>query len=268
MNAIFAFGSLADAALLVALSSARIAVAFLLVPLFTGDLIPATVRSAIFLSFGLLGLAMQPPLAPDALQHANWLVLFAKEALVGGGIGFLFGTVLWAFEAAGQLIDTKVGATTAQVTDPLSGQQTPLTGAFLGRLANFVFMFSGGLLLFVGTLLDSYRLWPVMAPLPALKAGGLVVFEHEFGRLMVVALLVAAPALVVLFMIDAVLGLVNRYAPQLNVFALSMSLKTWASTLVLMLTLGAMVQAIVADVQGRPAVVLRAIQSLFGSGGG
>lgn len=264
MEALGALGTLSDQALLLGLCTARIAVAFLLVPLFTGDLIPATVRNAIFLSFGVLALMLQPPLAAGALQHVDWLRLFAKEVFIGGGIGFLFGTVLWAFEAAGQLIDTKVGATTAQVTDPLSGQQTPLTGAFLGRLANFVFMFSGGLLLFAGTLLDSYRLWPVMARLPALHPGGLVVFEHAFGQLMLLALLVAAPALVVLFAIDGVLGLVNRYAPQLNVFALSMSLKTWASTLVLMLTLAAMVERVIVDVQGRPALVLKAMRSLFG----
>ena len=264
MESLFAFGSMADKALLVALCTARIAVAFLLVPLFTGDLIPATVRNAIYLAFGVLALAMQPPFPPDALYHVHWIPLFAKEALIGGGIGFLFGTVLWAFEAAGQLIDTKVGATTAQVTDPLSGQQTPLTGAFLGRLANFVFMFSGGLLLFTGTLLDSYRVWPALSPLPRFDTGGFVVFENELGRLMLVALLVAAPSLVVLFAIDAMLGLVNRYAPNLNVFALSMSLKTWASTLVLMLTLGALVQHVIDDVHGRPALVLRALRSVFG----
>jgi len=264
VNTLDTLGPLSGQALLLALCTTRIAVAFLLVPLFTGDLIPATVRNAIYVAFGLLALVLQPPMVPGALNHVSWLALFAKEAFLGGGIGFLFGTVLWAFEAAGQLIDTKVGATTAQVTDPLSGQQTPLTGAFLGRLANVVFMFSGGLLLFVGTLLDSYRLWPVLSRLPVLDARGLVVFEHEFGRLMLVALLVAAPALVVLFAIDGVLGLVNRYAPQLNVFALSMSLKTWAATLVLMLTLGAMVQHVVADVQSRPDVVLRSLRALFG----
>ncbi len=257
-------GSLSDQALLLGLCTTRIAVAFLLLPLFTGDLIPATVRSAIYLSFGVLALALQPPVSHAAIMQINWLLMFAKEAFIGGAIGFLFGSVLWAFEAAGQLIDTKVGATTAQVTDPLSGQQTPLTGAFLGRLANFVFMFSGGLLLLIGTLLDSYRLWPVMASQPVLVQAGVTLFEAEFGRLMLLSILIAAPSLVVLFAIDGVLGLVNRFAQQLNVFSLSMSLKTWASTLVLMLTLTSLVQQLIADIQQRPGIVLRLVRALLG----
>ena len=43
-------GSLGDTALLLGLSATRIAVALLLVPLFTADLIPAMVRNAMFLA--------------------------------------------------------------------------------------------------------------------------------------------------------------------------------------------------------------------------
>ncbi len=264
MESIALLGSLSDQALLLGLSTTRIAVAFLLLPLFTGDLIPATVRNAIYVAFGVLALSLQPTVGTAAVMQINWVLMFAKEAFIGGGLGFLFGSVLWAFEAAGQLIDTKVGATTAQVTDPLSGQQTPLTGAFLGRLANFVFMFSGGLLLLMGTLLDSYTLWPVMSTKPVLVPAGVSLFEAEFGRLMLLSLLIAAPSLVVLFAIDGVLGLVNRFAQQLNVFSLSMSLKTWASTAVLMLTLGSLTQQLIADVQSRPGIVLRLMRSLLG----
>ncbi|MEY4561551.1 MAG: hypothetical protein RLZZ618_828 [Pseudomonadota bacterium] len=264
METLSLLGSLSDQALLLGLSTTRIAVAFLMLPLFSGDLIPATVRNAIYVSFGVLALSIQPPATAAAIAQINWLMMFAKEAFIGGAMGFLFGSVLWAFEAAGAIIDTKIGATTAQVTDPLSGQQTPLTGAFLGRLANFVFMFSGGLLLLVGTLLDSYILWPVMSAQPMLVRAGVTIFEAEFGRLMLLCLLIAAPTLVVLFAIDGILGLVNRFAQQLNVFALSMSIKTWASTAVLMLTMTALVQQLIADVQSRPGIVLRLMKSLIG----
>ena len=265
MESIALLGHLSDQALLLGLSTTRIATAFMLLPLFTGDLIPATIRNAIYVSFGVLALSLQPTVTNAAVMHINWMLLFAKEAFIGCGMGFLFGSVLWAFEAAGQLIDTKVGATTAQVTDPLSGQQTPLTGAFLGRLANFVFMFSGGLLLLMGTLLDSYSLWPVLSTKPVLVKAGMTIFEAEFGRLMLLALLIASPALVVLFAIDMVLGLVNRFAQQLNVFSLSMSLKTWASTAVLMLMMTSMIQQLIADIQSRPGIVLRLMRSLLGT---
>src|SRR5439155_5525504 len=135
MEALAIFGPLSDTALLLGLSTTRVAVAFLLVPLFTAELIPPLVRNAIFLSIALLSLALQPSAGPLVLGGWQWATMFAKEAFIGGAIGLLFAGVMWAFEAAGQLIDNKVGSTQAQVMDPLSGHQTSLNGALFGRLA-------------------------------------------------------------------------------------------------------------------------------------
>ncbi len=265
-----AFGgiaSLSDAALLLGLATTRVAVAFLLVPLFTAELLPAMVRNALFVALALLGLVLQPAPSVAALAQwggPQWLALFAKEAFVGGALGLVFGGAMWAFEAAGQIIDTKVGSSMAQVLDPLTGHQTSLTGAFLARLASLVFMAGGGLLLMAGVLLDSYALWPLAAPLPDLRRAGSLLFEAELGRIMRLALLVAAPSLLLLYLVDGVLGLVNRFAQQLNVFSLSMSLKAVVAVLVLWLQLGALAALLQDDLLQRPAAVLRALRALLG----
>ncbi len=263
METLFAFGSLSDLALLIGLAVTRIAVAFLLIPIFTSELIPAMIRNAIFIALALLIVAVQPVIDVKTMTSLGWLKLFFKEAFIGLVIGFFFGAILWAFEAAGQIIDTKVGATMASIVDPLSGHQTSLTGAFLGRLANFVFMFSGGLMLLTGTIIESYGLWPIASELPDLKRLSVTMFEAEFGRLMLLMLAIAAPALVLLFLIDAVLGLINRYAQQLNVFSLSMSIKAWASTAIVLLMLGVIVQLLVSEIAARPQLVMNALRLLL-----
>jgi type III secretion protein T len=170
---------------------------------------------------------------------------------------------MWAFEAAGQLIDSKVGATQAQVTDPMSGQQTTLNGALLGRLASWAFIAFGGFMVMVGTLIESYALWPVHAPFPGLAEGGVRLFESEFGRIMAMTLLVAAPALVLLYVVEGVLGLVNRYAQQLNVFSLSMSLKAVAATWIIWIQLATLVSFLQDDLLGRGGIALQAVRSLI-----
>jgi len=256
-------GGWADQILLLGVATARVATSFLLLPMFSSETVPAMVRNSIFLSLGLVSLALQPPLDVNAINAAGWVSIFAKEAFVGLTIGFFFGSVLWALEAAGQIIDLKVGATMAQVVDPLSGGQTSLNGAFLGRLANVVFISAGGLSLIVQVILESYALWPIAAPMPSLDMRGLLLFEAEFGRLMVLATLFAAPVLTVLFLIDMGLGLMNRFAQQLNVFTLSMSIKAYAATAVLLLLLGGYTSAIVRDIASRPEV-LRALMKGLG----
>jgi type III secretion protein T len=262
MSEFAAYGSLSDIALLLGLASTRVAVALLLVPLFTADLIPALVRGALFMALGSLGLLAAPVPAPQAYSLMQWMSMFATEAFIGAAIGFLFGGMLWAFEAAGQIIDTKVGTTQGQLTDPLSGHQTTLTGALFARLGSWVFMAGGGFMVLVGVLIQSYALWPVRTPLPALTLAGTAVFESELGRVLL-ALALSAPALVVLHLVEGVLGLINRFAQQLNVFSLSMSIKAVASIWVIWLQLGLMMQVLQDDLLGRGGVVIQALKGLL-----
>lgn len=258
----FWVGHPTDAALLLGLSTMRVAVAFLLVPLFTQDLIPGLIRNALFLALAMLGLLVQE-VRPLQLGGWQWAVLYGREALLGAALGFLYAGMMWSFEMAGQLIDTKVGSSQAQVMDPLSGHQTSLTGAFLARLASWVFMASGGFMLFAATLLDSFALWPLHGEWQLLPTAGLA-FEAEFGRMLRLALLVAAPSLLLLYLVDGVLGLINRYAQQLNVFSLSMSIKAVVGHLVLLLQLGSVVALLNEELLARPGPVRELMRHLFG----
>ena len=75
---------------------------------------------------------------------------------------------------------------------------------------------------------------------------------------------VAAPALVVLYAIDLSLGLMNRYAPQLNLIAISMSLKGVAAVAVWLVMLGTLVRTLIDQVGALMPTILRQVQSLLG----
>jgi type III secretion protein T len=224
----------------------RIAAAFLLLPYFATDTMTPLLRNVFLVSLALtvLPLALTQPL-PASLSGAALIPIILKEILIGIAIGYTFSVVFWAIEGAGQLIDNKIGSTTAQLVDPLTGQQTTLLGAYLGRLGGYVFAAFGGLTLFVDLLLTSFGIWPTLAPLPDLRALGSMFFVERFDELMRLMLLLAAPALCALTVLEFGLGFMNRYAQQLNVFALSMSLKSWLAILVLVLAVGTTVDFIV-----------------------
>jgi type III secretion protein T len=240
------FESFSQAVTSIAVVLPRIAAAFLLLPYFTAETITPLVRNIFFvsLSFAVMPLILEAP--PTAsLAGAALVPVVLKEIFVGIVIGYSFGIVFWALEGAGQVIDAKIGSTTAALVDPVTGHQTTLIGSYLGRLSGYMFAAFGGQHLFVDLLLSSFRVWPVLDPLPDLRALGQMFFIQRFDELLRLILLLAAPVLCVLTLLELGLGFINRYAPQLNVFTLSLSLKSWFAIVILLLTVGVFAEFIV-----------------------
>jgi type III secretion protein T len=230
----------------IALTLPRIVAAFLVLPLMTAETMPALVRNSFYVSLAILVYPLAAAANPSTtiMHGATWVWVLGKEIFLGLLIGFCFGTVFWALGAAGSVIDTKAGASMAMEMDPLAGQQSTITGAFLMQLATWLFMVSGAFMVFLDLLMSSYAIWPVASMLPPLRAGGMAFFLGQFNYLMTAVLVFSAPALVVMTLVDLALGLVNRYAQQLNVFSLAMPIKSWLSSWVLLLALGAMIEVV------------------------
>ena len=85
--------------------------------------------------------------------------------------------------------------------------------------------------------------------------------------MLALTLLLAAPALVVMSIVDLALGLVNRYAQQLNVFSLSMPIKAWLSLWIVLLGLGSVVQFVTDHVSANRGL-LNTLQRALPPGGG
>ncbi len=243
-----------DQLLIVAVSSARFGFAFIFVPIFSTQIMPATVRNSIILTFGLIGFAMQPDFAVSNLSAGGWAVMLLKEAAAGTVIGLFFGTIIWAMSAAGEIIDTKVGATTAQLVDPLTGVTTSLTAVLFSRFAQIIFVSVGGITLLVGTVMQSYLIWPLGPGGINLQPASVIFFEGELGRLFGWAFMFSAPVLIVLYVIDLGLGFLNRFAQQFNVFSLSLPIKSAAATLIVITTLPLIADAVITDMRSRDAV--------------
>jgi type III secretion protein T len=240
--------------LLVGVASARFAFAFIFVPLFNQNAMPATVRNSIILAFGLVAYSMNVNFNANDLSAVGWAITLVKEMAAGAIMGFFFGTVLWAMECAGEIIDTKVGATIGQIVDPLSGSTTSITAVLLGRFAQIVFVTSGGLTIMVGLVMESYAIWP-MGPGPLqLDRASVTLFEGEFGRLFTMAFLFAAPVLIILYVVDAGMGFLNRFAQQFNVFSLSMPIKSIAAGFIIIVTLPLLAEQVVGDLNSRAKI--------------
>ena len=242
----------------------RIAGAFVMLPLLTQQNMPAMVRNSFLVSLAIVALPIAlAGLPAEGMAMSDMAPIVLKELFLGMAIGFCFGMVFWAIGAAGNILDTQIGMSMASIFDPIQGHQASFHGEFLSMLAAWLFMASGAFLVFLDLLLTSYSIWPVTSFFPVIQLTGMHLFIGQFSYLMTAALVLAAPAMVILLVIDLSFGLVNRYAPSLNVFALTLPIKAWLATAIILLMLGSLVEFVLNRL-GDSRGFLRVLQQVFG----
>ena len=214
---------------------ARIGGAFAICPALAESMIPGVARRVAVLGFSCIALPFihdgMPPGEPN--MWAFSLVAF-KEALIGFLLGFFAAVPFWIAENVGNFIDNQRGATMGEVYSPLSGTQVSTTGIFFTQIVSTLFFVSGAVLLFLGAIYASYSVWPVFpeAATDASPFGFSFVSDAPLQMLgsldsmLRATVVISAPVIIVMFLATLGLGLVNRTAPQLNVFFLSMPVKS------------------------------------------
>lgn len=221
--------------LALAYSQPRILAMFVPIPLFNRQLLPGMLRLAIAAGLGVMvAPTLMPAVAAAELTSVQVLMLVTKEAFVGFMLGFLVAIPFWAFEAVGFLIDNQRGASIAASLNPLTGNDSSPLGILFNQAFNVFFFISGGFLLMLELLYGSFLLWDVFAWNPTFKAEAVPLMIDQLMNLVRVALLLASPVIVAMFLAELGLALMSRFVPQLQVFFLAMPIKSGLAFLVLM----------------------------------
>ncbi|MCT9627607.1 flagellar biosynthetic protein FliR, partial [Pseudarthrobacter equi] len=84
-----------------------------------------------------------------------------KEAFVGLMIGYAASTIFWVAQNVGTVIDDLAGFNNVQMSNPLHGDQsTPVSNTIL-QTSITLFYVLGGMIMLLGAVFESYRLWPL-----------------------------------------------------------------------------------------------------------
>ena len=204
----------------------RITSFFVVAPLFSMRGVPNTFKIGLgfFISlivFMTYGMNQSIPL------DAQYLIYVVREVLIGlllGYVVYLFFTIV---STAGALIDLQIGFAMANVVDPLTGISSPLFGNFKYMLMIMIFLMMNGHHYLLSGLMDSYQWMPLSNEFfSRIYDGSITEFlTRTFATTFMVALQVAAPVTVAMFLTDVGLGFLAKTAPQYNVFVIGMPLK-------------------------------------------
>ncbi|MBO6168235.1 MAG: type III secretion system export apparatus subunit SctT [Kiritimatiellae bacterium] len=210
-----------------ALAMARIGGAFAICPALADSMIPGIARRVAVFAFAFIPLPMILSGMPEGELSLAVLTFTAfKEACIGFLIGFFSAIPFWVAENVGNFIDNQRGATMGEVYSPLSGAQVSTTGIFFTQIVSTLFFVSGAVFLLLGALYTSYIHWPVFSEGLSLAKDAPIQILSSLDEMLRVTVVISAPVIIIMFLATLGLGFVNRTAPQLNVFFLSMPVKS------------------------------------------
>lgn len=206
----------------VMLAAVRLTGFIIIAPPFSYKAFPGRIKAMIAIG---LAMAVSARVVPGytSMDTAHFIGALIMELTVGSALGFLVFLTFAAIPSAGNLIDMASGFQMAQGFDP----QAQINGAQFTRLfqmsALMLLFTTDGYQLVIAGIIRSFDSLPVGAALNTPVTAELLI--HGLTDMFVAAVQIAGPLMVVLFLADAGLGLLNRVAPALNAFQLGFPLK-------------------------------------------
>jgi type III secretion protein T len=234
MEQSLAFARLAQEQLLVvALCMLRPLGALFVLPIFLRAGFSNLLRLTIAIS---LSLPATQYLADDIVGLRGGYVIAAhgaKELFIGVLLGLVFGLPFWKIQAVGEAIDNQRGVAGLAINEPNVREPAAATAVLLSLVATTAFFIVGGMKILTETFYISYTIFPVNAFLPPLASLNLAPLVGMIGAIFRYMVVVSAPILILLFLVDLSLFFLNRSAQRFNIFDLSMIAKAIVYALVL-----------------------------------
>lgn len=213
-----------------AIFSGRIAPVFFLIPFFNNGMLPTLIKSPVII---YISLSFFPHENIQIMQMTVLDIAFCavKEVLIGLVIGVVLSVPFWVLHAVGSFIDNQRGATISSTLDPSTGVDTSELAKFFNLFAAVVYLENNGMLHIVKSLHISYSLIGVFE----FRMPNMIYITKFISYVMINSIMVSSPVIAIMLGAEIFLGILSRYASQLNAFAISLAIKSGlAFTLLLM----------------------------------
>jgi len=196
----------------------RILALFGSLPVFAQRGVPARVRVALAFLIAFCAQATLPTMPVIPLDSAPAMLAVVQQLLIGISMGFAVRIVFNAVEFAGEMIGLQMGLNFAGFFNPMTGGEATATSRFFGITVSWLFIVTGGHLMLIAAVVQSFEAFPVgPEPFAFLRAVQPQVWGAEVFRL---GLWIALPMIATMLFINFVMGIIARVAQQMNIFSI------------------------------------------------
>lgn len=214
----------------------RVSTFIFVAPFFSLNNTPRHVRVALSVfTAALLYQTLTPAPALEYQTIAGYSAIVLKEAIVGLMLGLGTSMCSAIVNFAGHIADMETGLSMVTLMDPATRQNTSITGVYYQYVVMLMLIVSGMYRYLFGALADTFVLIPVNGAI--FQMDSLLVSMVKFlSNYIIIGFRICLPIFCVILMLNAILGILAKVSPQMNMFAVGIQLKILVGLSVLLLS--------------------------------
>jgi flagellar biosynthetic protein FliR len=179
------------------------------------------------------------PVHPEYSTVLMYALYVLKEAVTGIIIGYSAAICVAILNFAGHLVDMEIGLSMVSLFDPVSRDSVTISGTYYQYTVLLMLMISGMYQYVLAAIIETFNLIPVSGAVfnsdKILNA--MLTFLRDYLAL---GFRLCLPVFAAMLLLNAILGILAKVSPQLNMFAVGIQLKILLGLGVLFLTVGMM----------------------------
>ncbi len=213
----------------------RVASFFFTAPFFGMQNVPRKVKIGLSMVISLL-LYQALPIEPLGYENVwGYAAIIVKEAVVGIVIGLMANICTNIISFAGRIIDMEIGLSMASAFDPVTRENTTITGTLYNYLILMMLIVSNMHHYIIRAFSDAYRLIPINYP--DLHFDRIYqVFVQYLVDSIVIGFRIVLPFFCATLLLNVVLGILAKVAPQMNMFAVGIQMKVLVGLTIMFVT--------------------------------
>jgi flagellar biosynthetic protein FliR len=200
-------------------------------PFFNSNMFPRLAKLGLSFFFSLVAINL---VDYSALQYdgiMGYAALVLKEAITGAMIGFASGMCMYILNFSGHMIDMEIGFSMAQEFDPATNVQSTISANLFSQMFLIIFVLSDMHYFVIDAIYDSYEMIPVGGA--NLSADFVSIMGTYIADYFIIGFRIILPVFSCILIINVVLGILAKVAPQMNMFVIGMQLKVFVGLFLL-----------------------------------
>lgn len=204
-----------------------------MVPFLRNHGIPAIVKITISVAISMVAVEKMGKIPIESMP--DMLVMIVAQMVIGFTLAYVVEMIFTAATIAGGILDIDLGFSAAQVMDPMTNHPVTVMSNFFSILFTIVFISVGGVNFLIAGIVHSFAFTTPFFFMGHMPFQDMII--GYFNYMLVASIQIALPLMATMFIVNFILLILGKSAPQMNIFQTMFAIKIVVGIFFLYVTL-------------------------------